>query len=172
MASNVPLTIQTGLMANYGSAIVIGSNQIFLDYQLNNQFWVVVIDRTDLSVKLNLNFSANNAVPSQLNQYIGNGQYLMIFTTQNLSSTNLPTGALYQFLTQQGAANVLNDLEQIYEALNCGSWGWMSYLCVAMLDNSGSAYEFSNIYNPAMVNTFQLIPVQVGNQTLYTPVSV
>jgi hypothetical protein len=97
---------------------------------------------------------------------------MMIFTTQNLSTTNLPTGPLYSFLTSQGAGAVLNRAEQIYEALSCGTWGWLGYVCVTILDNnSNSCYESFDIYNPAYVSTLQLIPVQVGSGVLYTPVA-
>ncbi|NOT50045.1 MAG: hypothetical protein HOP10_02065 [Chitinophagaceae bacterium] len=171
MASNVPLTIQTGVTQNYGSYIVIGSNALALNYQLQNIYWAVVVDRSNLNVVQNFTFTDNQNVPSQLTPYIGNPQYILILTTQNLSSTNLPAGNFYQLLVKEGAGVQLQRLEQIYEALSCGTWGWMGYTLVAVLDNSTS-YESAEFYDNAFVTTLQLIPVQVGSGVLYTPATL
>jgi len=74
MASNVPLTIQTGVTQNYGSTIVIGSNNLNIDYSLQNLYWAVVIDRTNLNVVPNFTFSDNQSVPAQLTSYPNNPQ--------------------------------------------------------------------------------------------------
>ncbi|MFN8288653.1 MAG: hypothetical protein U0U70_00210 [Chitinophagaceae bacterium] len=171
MASNVPLTIQTGIMQNYGSRIVFGSNNLSINYSLQNVYWAVVIDRTNLNVVQNFTFTDNQDVPSQLTPYLNNPQYLMILTTQNLSSANLPAGSLYQMLMNEGAGAQLQRLEQIYESLSCGTWGWMGYSLVSVLDNSVS-YESSAFYDNAFVTTLQLIPIQVGTGVLYTPATI
>lgn len=168
MASNVPLTIQTGIISNYGSVIAIGSNRLSINYSLQNVYWAVVLDRSDLSVQQNFTFTDNQNVPAQLTPYLSNSKYILILTTQNLTSTNLPAGNLYQMLMQQGAGAQLQRLEQIYAALNCGTWGWMGYALVAVLDNSTS-YEFAEFYDNAFVTTLQLIPIPVGTGVLYTP---
>ena len=172
MAANIPLTISTGIILTYGSQVVMGTQNLTLPYNEPNLYWAVVVDRSDLSVKANFTFSQNSTVPSQLTPYIGNAQYMMILTTQNLSSINLPAGPLYSFLTSQGAGPVLNKAEQIFEALSCGTWGWMGYVCVTILDNNpNSCYESFDMYNNAYVSTLQLIPIQVGSGVLYTPVA-
>lgn len=171
MASNVPLTIQTGIAQNYGSNIVFGSQNLSLNYTLQNVYWAVVVDRTNLNVLLNFTFTDNQSVPSQLTPYLNNPQYILILTTQNLSSVNLPAGALYQMLIKEGAGSQLNRLEQIYEALSCGTWGWMGYSLVSVLDNSAS-YESAEFYDNAFVTTLQFIPVQVGTGVLYTPATL
>lgn len=168
MASNVPLTIQTGTAQNYGSTIVIGTNNLNLDYTLQNQYWAVVLDRTNLNVLQNFTFTDNQSVPAQLTNYLNNPQYILILTTQNLSTLNLPAGAFYKMLTGLGAGPQLAKLEQIFGALSCGTWGWAGYTLVAVMDDSTS-YETADFYENAYVTALQLIPVQVGSGVLYTP---
>ena len=170
MASNVPLTIQTIQNSNNDGTIVIGSNALYLSYSThNNVYWAVVLDRSDLSVKANFTFTTNDVVPSQLTPFAGNSQYILILSTQSLQTANLPQGAFYDFLTKEGASSGLNRMEQIYEALNCGTWGWVNYAFVTVLgDDSSGSFEFVN-YEGALLSTLYFFPVQVGSAVLYTP---
>lgn len=170
MANNVPLTIQTPMSGNLASRIVIGSNQLAIDQNLRNVYWFVILDRSDLSVKANFTTTTNNAVPSQLSPYLNDSKYIMILTTQNLGTGHLPQGALYDFLINEGANRQLNRAEQIFEALNCGNWGWINYVYVAVLgDTSTSGFEYLDLYNSAILTTLHFFPVTIGGQTLYTP---
>ncbi len=171
MAANVPLTIQTGIATNSGSVIAIGSNRLSINYSQQNAYWAIVIDRTNLKVVENFTFTDNQNVPPQLATYSSNDQYIFILTTQNLASTHLPAGNLYQFLVQEGAGAQLRRLEQVYAALNCGTWGWMGYALVSVFDTRGS-FEFSELYDHAMVSTLELMPIQIGAGVLYTPASL
>jgi hypothetical protein len=170
MANNVPLTIQTVLDGNLSSQVVIGSNTVSCKYGLRNVYWCLVIDRSDLSVKENFTFSTNNVVPAQLKPYIGNSNYVLILTTQYLTSANLPQGAFYDYLTQEGAGTQLNRAEQIYETLSCGTWGWFSYAYVAIMgDPTTNGFEFLDMYHNAMVSTLYFFPTDIGGKTIYTP---
>lgn len=168
MATNVPLTIQTCVYNNYGNTVCIGSNTLNLGYSTPNLYWAVVIDRTNLNVVANFTFSDNSDVPPQLVQYEGNPQYMLVLSTMQLSSTNLPVGKFYQFLVSQGAGAELERVEQIYAALNCGTWGNLGYTLVTVFD-SANGYDFSAYNQEAFISTLQLIPVQVGSSILYTP---
>jgi hypothetical protein len=168
MAGIVPLTIQTGVRSSSNSVIVIGSNYLSLKAAVQNVYWAVIVDRTNLTVVENFTFSDNQNVPPQLVPYSTNDQYIFILTTQGLTSANLPAGKLYQFLIQEGAGVQLKKLEQVYAALNCGSWGWMGYALVSVFDTRGS-FEFAEYYQHAMLSTLQLVPVQIGSGVLYTP---
>jgi hypothetical protein len=170
MASNVPLTIQTVQNSNNDGTIVIGSNTLNLSYSTySNVYWAVVLDRSDLSVKANFTFSDNSNVPSQLQPFLGNTQYVLILTTQSLSTTNLPQGALYSFLTSEGAGTELKRIEQIYEALNCGTWGWVNYCFVGVLGNANTiSFEYSS-YENTLLSTLYFFPVGFGSGVLYTP---
>lgn len=170
MATNVPLTIQTTQNTNTDGVIVVGTNRLSLAYgTYSNVYWAVVLDRSDLSVKANFTFSDNSSVPSQLQPFLGNTQYVLILSTQGLTTTNLPQGALYSFLTGEGASTELNRIEQIYEALNCGTWGWVNYCFVGVLGSANTiSYEFST-YEETLLSTLYFFPVSFGNGVLYTP---
>lgn len=170
MANNVPLTIQTVMSGNMPSAMVIGSNNLSIDMKLRNVYWFVVLDRSDLSVKANFTTTTNNAVPSQLQPFQNDSQYVMIMTTQNLGTGYLPQGPLYDFLINEGAGTQLKRAEQIYEALNCGTWGWINYAYVAILgDPSTNGFEFLSYYQGAILSTLFFFPTNIGGKTIYTP---
>lgn len=168
----VPLTIQSAIGGNLGSEIVIGSNDLQLTYDKHNLYWYVVIDRNTLEVKVNTTTSDNTDVPSELNPYLGNSDHILILTTQNLYSSNLPQGNLYKFLLNEGAGPQLKRAEQIYEALNCGSWGWFCYTYVAILcDESTDGFELLDIHHSSIM-TLSLMPFSIGGKTYYSPVSI
>jgi hypothetical protein len=168
MASNVPLTIQTCVYNNIGNEVCIGSNILQLGYSTPNLYWAVVVDRSNLNVVLNFTFSDNSNVPPQLAAYQNNPKFMLILSTMQLSSTNLPVGNFYNFLVGQGAGAELQRIEQIYAALNCGTWGNLGYTLVTVFDNS-AGYDYSTYNQDAIVSTLQLIPLQVGTGVLYTP---
>lgn len=171
MASNVPLTIQCCVYNNYGNNVCIGSNQLGLGYSTPNLYWAVVVDRTNLNVVANFTFSDNSDVPAQLTPYQNNAQYMLILSTMQVLSTNLPVGNLYNFLVSNGAGKELQRIEQIYAALNCGTWGNLGYVLVTVLDNTPVGIDYSGYYDQAFVCTLELVPTQVGTGVLYTPVS-
>lgn len=169
MASNVPLTIQCCIYNNLDGVVSIGTNNLYQSYQApTNYYWAVIVDRTDLSVVQNFTFTDNSDVPAAFNPYINNPQYMLILTTMQLLSINLPTGNLYSFLTGIGAGVSLRRLEQIYGALNCGTWGNMGYTLVTVFDTT-SGFDFSDYQQSGMVSTLTLAPIQVGTSVLYTP---
>ena len=170
MSNSVPLTIQTSLAPGYESIIVIGSDQLSIDPSPGNLYWIIILDHSDLSVKENFVFSDNAKVPHQLKPYLNNPHYIMILCTHALNSANLPQGNLYKFLVSEGAGQHLNRAEQIYEALNCGTWSKMAYAFVAVLGSDSTGFEFFDIMDNAMISTLQFKAVEVDGQTIYTPV--
>jgi hypothetical protein len=174
MATIVPLTIQTVVQNGQfsdNSYLVLGSNGFNppANATIQNSYWALVVDRISLNVVQNFIFSDNQDVPSQLAPYTNNSQYMLILTTDRLQSNNLPTGPLYDLLTSLGANTELNRLEQIYNTLSCGTWGNFGYSLVAIMDGS-VGLESSNYQDALYVTTLQLIPVNIGTQTMYTPI--
>ena len=168
MAANVPLTIQCCIYNNYGNTVSIGSNNLQLGYSIPNLYWALVVDRTSLKVVENFTFSDNSDVPAQLVPYENNAQYMFFLSTMQLSSTNLPVGNFYNFLVSQGAGKELQRIEQIYAALNCGTWGNLGYVLVTTLDST-PGFDYSGYIDNGFISTLQLIPIQVGSGVLYTP---
>jgi hypothetical protein len=171
MAPNVPLTIQGCVYNNYGNVVCIGNNNLGLGYSTPNLYWALVIDRTNLNVVENFTFSDNTDVPAQLVPYQNNSQYMLILSTMQLSSINLPVGNFYQFLVSQGAGAGLQRIEQIFAALNCGTWGNLGYILVTVMDTT-SGYDYSSYNQDAFIATLQLMPIPVGAGVLYTPVEL
>jgi hypothetical protein len=176
---NLPLTVQAlNYYANWTNVIAIGQNASTLylslgDSTLTNTYWFVVIDRVSLKVVANFTTKDNSSVPTQLSPYLGNTQYLLIVSTQNLGSAYLPHGALYAFLESEGAGVELKRLEQIYATLNCGTWGFMAYSFVCVLGDDGSgAFEASTLQQNALLQTIQLMPINIGGTNYYTPISL
>jgi len=169
---NLPLTIQSPLIANFGAKIVIGTNYYSLDSSKTNVYWYMVVDRTTLDVKVNLSTSDNQNVPSAIQPYVGNNQYILIFTTSLINSANIPTGALYNYLIKEGASVELKSMEQIYATLNCGNWGWFAYTFVGIMDNDETpGYELFS-YSHSTVMTMQLLPVTTPSGVLYSPTPI
>lgn len=171
MATNIPLTIQCSCVPYPPGKIVFGTNNLSISASAGDCYWVVVVDRTDLTIVQNFTFSDSSDVPPALVPYQDNSQYMMILTSNQLISYNLPTGDFYNFLVSVGAGPALQNLEQIYTALGSGYWTTMAYTLVAVFDSS-AGYEYSDYQNNVVVNTLTLIPVQVGSGVLYTPVEL
>ncbi len=165
---SLPLTIQTPMVSNLGAKIVIDNNYLSLPYSVNNAYWFVIIDRKTLKVVVNVHTSDNQNVPSEVQPYVGNTDYILILTTSLINSANIPTGNLYKYLIQEGASTELKRMEQIYATLNCGNWGWFAYTFVGIMDNSGTpGYELFNYVN-STVMTMQLIPITTPSGIIYT----
>lgn len=174
MATIVPLSIQTVVTNgpfSDNSSLVLGSKWYYPPggQTLVNVYWMLVVDRTNLNVVENFTFTNNQLVPSQLTPYLNNSDYMMILTTSRLQSDNLPVGNFYDFLMSVGAGDALNTIEQIYATLSCGTFGNMAYTLVADLDGS-VGIEFSDYNFDIVPYLFQLIPIDFGSSTLYTPV--
>lgn len=172
MASNTPLTIQCSLNSNLQSQIVFESNNLIPP---NDQgyFWFLVVDRADLSIVQNFSVWDNMDLPAQLNDYLDNPQYLLIFTTWRATTDNLPQGSLNNYLRNVGAGPDLGNLQQMYSALNNSTWSQFGYTLVTTMDYGSPGYEFSNYQAAAtgMVNCLTLMPVPVGSGVLWTPIS-
>jgi hypothetical protein len=166
----LPMTVQCPLTSNLGARVVIGPKQYSVPYDKTNLYWLMVVDRVTLDVKVNITFSDNHDVPSQIAPYQGDSRYLLVLTTSLINSANIPTGAFYDYLVGEGAGPQLNRMEQIYETLNCGNWGWFAYTYVAIMgDDSTDGFEEFSFTNSTIM-TLSLMPIKVGGDYYYTPI--
>jgi len=177
--NNLPLSVQSiNKQSTWSNQIVIGKNGANLslrisDDTLRNAYWFVVIDRQSLKAVANFTTQDNSSVPTQLSPYLGNTEYILIVSTQNLGSAYLPQGALYDLFISEGAGPQLSRLEQIYASFNCGTWGFMAYSFVAVLGNDGGrAFEASTLQDNAVLQTIELAPLDIAGKIYYTPVSL
>lgn len=171
----IPLSIQSGnSFSNQSSQIVLGSGKSQTTYSVpgtkNNLYWVMILDRTSLKPVVNTTFSSNDVVPADISKYGNDDTKIIIVCTHNLFSPNLPQGAWAKFLYQQGASTQLTRIEQIYESFNCGQWGRLSYIYVAILgDESTNGFDMSAVVGGASLMTLSL---QNFGSTQYSPTSL
>lgn len=167
--NHVPVTVQGSW--NYpGVTAVIGSNYFGPPQQFNNGYWFLVVDLTSLKVVADISSTDTTTVPSGLSPYINNSQYLLIFVTQSLTTDHVPQGALYQFLQSVGASYQLARIEQINEQLGTGTFGAVGYILAStMAQDDGIGFEEAS-FNYIPILTFELMPVTVNGQTIYTPI--
>ena len=177
--NNLPLSVQSiNRQSTWSNQVAIGVNGANLnvrvqDDSLRNAYWFVVVDRQTLKAVANFTTQDNSNVPAQLGPYLGNTEYLLIVSTQNLGSAYLPQGALYNFLVSEGAGSQLARLEQVYASFNCGTWGFMAYSFIAVLGNDGGdSFEASTIQDSALLQTVELAPIDVNGKVYYTPISL
>lgn len=169
----LPLTIQTCNYENYASIVAIGDKQVNIHDPVRNAYWMLVLNRHDASIAANFHFSDNSQVPSQLNPYLGNSEYILVLTTRQLNSANIPVGAFYDYLIEEGAGIGLKTIEQIYGSLNCGTWATFGYTFVAIMgDPTTNGFEFYNYLNNAFVSTLLLVPFKVDDGVHYTPTTL
>nr|WP_321237089.1 hypothetical protein [uncultured Psychroserpens sp.] len=178
--SNIALTISSSRNENTNSEIAIGAkgsanfNHMQTNYPPKAQiYWMVIFDRKTLKAVESIEFTDNSAVPSQVAKYQNDTNYFYVLTTQMLGTPNLPTGPLYQWLRTEGAGKELTRIEQAAEALNCGSWSSVSYTIVDVFGpKDASTFEFSELVALRQIITLELMPIDIGGTTYYSPVGL
>lgn len=172
MPTNTPLTIQASFDSGPGVQIIFGSNNVTAPNE-QGCYLAAIVDRTNLNVVQTIWFWDNSDLQAAFNPYLGNAQYLMFLTTWGATTDNMPVGDFYNFLVSVGAGAQLQNLEQMYGALNCGFWSEFCYTLVTTMDTDTPGYEFSAYQNTVngMVNCLTLMPVPVSGGVLWTPVA-
>lgn len=166
----VPVTIQGTLMDPRYALLVVGTNEVSPPSTPADGLWFVVVDLTDLNIAANQVTTDSADVPSAVQPYVGNPNYLLILTSLGLQSNNLPQQALYDMLKSAGAGARLDRAEQVFAALGTGTIGWMSYILASTLeDQQGGGFEELS-FDYTSIMTFQLLPITVNGKTIYTPI--
>jgi hypothetical protein len=141
----------------------------------NNSYWFSVYDRYTLQQVFSVVQVADaDTVPADLAGKFNTPQYMLVVTTQNLMSSFVPAGPLHAFLVDNGASTELKKLTQALQQIGCASLGYVSYSMAGVLGPGAPTHphvEASIISsNIPMYLGATLLGVQVGSQTLYTPV--
>lgn len=172
MASNLPLTVVPGVLPSGAALVAIGSSGVM--QQLTPGYWILVVDRTTLAVVYNQVQTANDQVPP-ISQY-NDSNHILILATMAVNCSDQPQGAFYQFLDLNGGSVALNQIAQVAQQFGCGYFGYFGYALVSVLGNENTpGFElvtFDNAIGSGQPLTLQLMPVQVGNQTLWTPIAL
>ena len=134
-----------------------------------NGVWYLIVDLTNLSNIVVNEFTTDTTnVPSNVQQYAGNPQYMLIFATVQLTTGSVPTGGVVSLLQNSGAGVQLARMEQMVEQLGSGSFVYVSYVLAGQMGTSTGFEEYS--FLDFTILTFQLLPVTVDGKTTYTPI--
>lgn len=99
--------------------------------------------------------SSNTTVPSGIDTYMNNPDLLFGVVTQQLNSTHLPQGPLFDYLVSYGAGNGLRMLEQANATLGCGYLGTVTYALIGQAGPRGpyppASYEAASLFKPALL---------------------
>jgi hypothetical protein len=179
--SNMPnmlaYTIQSSLYQ--GSAnppyLIIGSgnNATRLSPQnpQDDSYWIVIMDAKNPRSKIKewiVPGQNNSTVPSGLDTYMNDPDYLFAIATQYLSTLHVPQGNFYDYLVKYGAGRQLQRLEQINSALSCGTYSRMSYILTGQCGPRGGnnfplqSYEVGSASNMQALLLMSLMPMPGG----------
>ncbi len=168
--TNVPLTAMSSTETNGSYQVVIGADDLAPPSRPENNYWFVVVDLSNLSVVANELSASNDSVPAPVLKFAGNPDYMLVMMTVAVYAGSIPQGSLTEFLQEAGAGTQLRRLEQAISQLGTGVLGPVSYILASTLDTSDGFEEMS--LDGQSVLTLELVPVDVGGQTRYTPVSL
>jgi hypothetical protein len=136
----------------------------------DDSYWIVIIDGMNPAKKVKewvIPGQNNSTVPSDLDSFMSNPQYIFVVATQFLSTLHVPQGDLYDYLAKYGAGRQLQRLEQINSVLSCGSYGRMNYVLTGQCGPRGGnnpparSYEEGSYMGPVLV-LMALMPMPNG----------
>ncbi len=135
MPNMLAYTIQSTLYAGGMPSIIIGyganGTGMRPDKPQDDSYWIVMLDAKNPRVKVKewvVPGANNSTVPSGLDTYMNDPDYIFVVATQYLSTLHVPQGPFYDFLVKYGAGRALGRLEQISTVLSCGSYSHMAYI--------------------------------------------
>ena len=170
--SNIPVTLQ--INGQY-SEIYIGSAKIPLPGKSPaSEFWYYGLDLKNPtgSAVFNVLSKSHTDVPNEVLAHQDDENVLLCFMFVNIPVIQIPQGSMYAFLREAGAGPVLARTEQMAEQTGSSIFGFPNYgLAATMSTSDEPGFESVEYFNPGYL-TFQLMPVSIGGQTVYTPVQV
>jgi hypothetical protein len=137
MQNMLAYTIQSNVFSgsNNPPYLVVGqgANKTWMrpDKPQDDSYWIVIINAKNPREKVKewiVPGSSNTTVPSGLDTYMNDPDYIFAVATQYLSTLHVPQGAFYDYLVKYGAGRELQKLEQINSVLGCGSYSRMMYI--------------------------------------------
>ncbi|MBA3766648.1 MAG: hypothetical protein H0W99_06605 [Acidobacteria bacterium] len=137
----------------------------------DDSYWVVLINAKNPREKVKewiVPGQNNSTVPSGLDTYMNDPDYIFVVATQYLSTLHVPQGAFYDYLVQYGAGWELQRLEQINTVLSCGTYGRMSYILTGQCGPRGPkiippiSYEIGSITDFPALLLMSLMPMPNG----------
>ena len=138
----------------------------------DDSYWIVILNAKNPREKVKewvVPGQSNTAIPSGIDTYMNDPDYIYALATQFLSTLHVPQGDFYDYLVKYGAGRQLQRLEQLNTVLGCGSISRMSYILTGQCGPRGKgivppqSYEVgsANSNTPAMI-LMSLMPMPNG----------
>ena len=177
MPNMLAYTIQSSTYSGNNSApyLVVGqgSNKTWMRPQApqDDSYWIVIINAKNPREKVHewiVPGQQNTTVPSGLDTYMNDPDYIFAVVTQYLSTLHVPQGAFYDYLVKYGAGRELQRLEQINTVLGCGNYSRMSYILTGQCGPRGGknpplqSYEMGSTSQTPVLLLMSLMPMPGG----------
>jgi hypothetical protein len=159
MNSMLAYTVHSSAYSGSGSppylVVGSGSNSTYMrpDNPQDDSYWIVIINAKNPREKVKdwiVPGTSNSTVPSGLDTYMSDPDYIYAIATQYLSTLHVPQGAFYDYLVKYGAGRELQRLEQVNAVLSCGTYSRVNYLLTGQCGPRGGnnipppSYEMSS----------------------------
>jgi hypothetical protein len=137
----------------------------------DDSYWIAIINAKNPREKVKewvVPGANNSTVPSGLDTYMADSDYLFLVATQYLSTLHIPQGAFYDFLVEYGAGRELQKLEQLATVLSCGTYSRISYILTGQCGKrvpgqpAPTSYEMGS-YGNAPLMMMSLMPLPNGS---------
>jgi hypothetical protein len=141
------------------------------DKPQDDSYWIVFLDAKNPRNKVKewvVPGQDNSKIPSGIDTYMNDPDYIFAITTHFLSTLHVPQGAFYDYLVKYGAGRELQQLEQINSVLGCGSYGRMSYILTGLCGPRGGknispmSYERGSAHPLPVLLLMSLMPMPGG----------
>ena len=175
MPNMLAYTIQSTLYSGGTPSIIVGYGKngtgMRPDNPQDDSYWIAMLDAKNPRVKVKewvVPGSSNSTIPSGLDTYMNDPDYIFVVATQFLSTLHVPQGDFYDFLVKYGAGRALQRLEQISTVLSCGSYSHMAYIltgqCGPRVPNQPppTSYELSSTQGSPALMLMSLMPMPNG----------
>jgi hypothetical protein len=97
----------------------------------DDSYWFIFLDSNNPTNKVAdflIPGQNNTSIPSGIDAYMSNPQYIFALATQFLSMLHVPQGDFFDYLMSYGAGRELQRIEQLNSTLGCGAIGRPIYL--------------------------------------------
>lgn len=175
MANMLAYTIVSSGYSGGAPYLVVGaggnSTGMKPDHPQDDSYWIVILNAKNPREKVKewvVPGTSNSTLPSGLDTYMNDPDYLFAVVTQYLSTLHVPQGPFYEYLMKYGAGRQLQKLEQINSVLSCGSYSRMSYILTGQCGPRGGnnvpppSYELGSYTNNPALMLMSLMPAANG----------
>lgn len=166
-----PTTLQLAWTQLLPSRMYIGDQTIIPQPTkgIENAYWYVVVDRTNLEVRFNLIVSDNANYPAGLKPYLGDPNMYIWISTHGVRADHLPVGELAALIQSLGATSNFTKLLQIGKQLGTPTNNLVAYYIAASADMTGQTVfdQYSYFQTDALMVPLLYAPFEFNGKTFW-----